>query len=92
MSHELPHDSNDSSESALFAALADVEAAMQREPSARTPQRRLAEEVTRAVHGDGALSTVQQDAALRFGGVATAESLQQVTPVASCEPRMVTVL
>ena len=56
---------------------------MQREPSARAPQRRLAEEVTRAVHGDGALSTVQQDAALRFGGVATAESLQHVTPVAS---------
>ena len=63
--------------------IAALEAAMQREPSARTPQRRLAEEVTRAVHGDGALSTVQQDAALRFGGVATAESLQQVTPVAS---------
>ena len=34
MSHELPHDSNNSSESALFAALADVEAAMQREVTA----------------------------------------------------------
>ena len=63
--------------------IATLEAAMQSDPAARSPQRRLAEEVTRAVHGEGALSSVQHDAALRFGGAATAESLQQVAAVAS---------
>ncbi|NBO09658.1 MAG: hypothetical protein EBV30_10040, partial [Actinobacteria bacterium] len=53
------------------------------DPAARSPQRRLAEEVTRAVHGDRAVLAVQQDAMLRFGGASTAESLQQVAPVAS---------
>lgn len=60
-----------------------VERSLQEDPSARAAQRRLADEVTRVVHGDAALSQVQQDAALRFGGAATAESLQQVTPTAT---------
>jgi tyrosyl-tRNA synthetase len=52
-------------------------------PSARAAQRTLAEAVTRTVHGDGALARVQSDAALRFGGAVTAESLQQVEPTAT---------
>ena len=39
--------------------------------------------MTRAVHGDAALTQVQGDAALRFGGASTAEALQQVAPTAS---------
>jgi tyrosyl-tRNA synthetase len=39
--------------------------------------------VTRVVHGAAALTKVQQDAALRFGGATTAESLQQVAPTTS---------
>ena len=35
------------------------------------------------VHGDGALTQVQSDAALRFGGAATAETLQSVAPTAA---------
>ena len=53
------------------------------DPSARAGQRRLAEEVTRAVHGDAAVRQAQSDAALRFGGAVTAEALQQVTPAGS---------
>jgi tyrosyl-tRNA synthetase len=39
--------------------------------------------VTRNVHGDAALTGVQSDAALRFGGALSAEALQQVAPSAS---------
>ena len=53
------------------------------DPSVRSAQRRLADEVTRSVHGDAALTQVQGDAALRFGGASTAEALQQVAPSAS---------
>ena len=53
------------------------------DPSSRAAQRRLAEEVTRAVHGEAAVKTAQGDAALRFGGAATAEALQQVAATAS---------
>jgi tyrosyl-tRNA synthetase len=52
-------------------------------PSGRAAQRTLAEEVTRTVHGETALTRVQNDAALRFGGAVTAESLQQVEPTAT---------
>jgi tyrosyl-tRNA synthetase len=60
-----------------------LEHAMQADPSARAAQRRLAEEVTRTVHGDAAIAQVQSDAALRFGGAVTADALQQVAPTAS---------
>jgi tyrosyl-tRNA synthetase len=53
------------------------------DPSARVAQRRLAEEVTRIVHGEALVAQVQADAALRFGGAVTAESLRQVVPAAS---------
>lgn len=53
------------------------------DPSARAAQRRLAEEVTRLVHGDAAVTQAQSDAALRFGGAVSAETLQQVAPTAS---------
>lgn len=60
-----------------------LEQSMRDDAAARIAQRTLAEAVTRTVHGDAALTRVQADAALRFGGAATAESLQQVTPVAT---------
>jgi tyrosyl-tRNA synthetase len=60
-----------------------LERVMQADPADRAAQRRLADEVTRAVHGETALAQVQSDAALRFGGALTAEALQQVTPTAS---------
>ena len=60
-----------------------IETALQADPSARTAQRRLADEVTRGVHGDQALARVQSDAALRFGGAVTADALRQVAPTAA---------
>lgn len=60
-----------------------LERALQADPSARAAQRRLADEVTRGVHGETALTQVQRDAALRFGGAATAETLQSVATSAT---------
>jgi tyrosyl-tRNA synthetase len=60
-----------------------VEQALLADPAARTAQRRLADEVTRMVHGESALAQVQADAALRFGGAVTAETLQSVAPTAA---------
>jgi tyrosyl-tRNA synthetase len=60
-----------------------IETSLAADPSSRAAQRRLADEVTRLVHGDAALQRAQSDAALRFGGATSAESLQQVTPAAS---------
>jgi tyrosyl-tRNA synthetase len=59
------------------------ERAVAEEPESRAAQRRLAEEVTRTVHGESALAQVQSDAALRFGGALNAEALQNVVPTAS---------
>ena len=64
--------------------------AMQDDPAARAAQRRLAEEVTRIVHGDGAVATVLSDAALRFGGAVSADALQQVAATASIERSRIT--
>lgn len=71
-------------------AIDGIERSLQEDPSARAAQRRLADEVTRVVHGDAALSRVQQDAALRFGGAATAESLQHVAPAATLTREQIT--
>jgi tyrosyl-tRNA synthetase len=60
-----------------------LEKSLQDDPSGRAAQRRLADEVTRNVHGDAALTGVKSDAALRFGGAVSAEALQQVAPSAS---------
>ena len=60
-----------------------IETSLQDDPSSRAAQRKLAEEVTRNVHGDAALKQAQSDAALRFGGAVSAEALQQVTPAAT---------
>jgi tyrosyl-tRNA synthetase len=65
--------------------IAALEKALQDDPSSRIAQRRLADEVTRTVHGEKALAQVQNDAALRFGGALTAESLQSVVPFAAIE-------
>jgi tyrosyl-tRNA synthetase len=65
------------------AEIAALEKSLQDDPASRAAQRRLADEVTRAVHGEPALAQVQNDAALRFGGAVTAESLQSVVPFAS---------
>ena len=48
------------------------------------------DEVTRAVHGESALAQVQSDAALRFGGALTAESLQSVAPSPSVSASKIT--
>jgi tyrosyl-tRNA synthetase len=60
-----------------------LERAVVDDPASRAAQRRLADEVTRTVHGDAAVRQAQGDAALRFGGAVSAESLQQVAPAAS---------
>jgi len=60
-----------------------LEQSLRDDPAARTAQRTLAESVTRTVHGDESLARVQADAALRFGGALSAETLQQVAPTAS---------
>jgi tyrosyl-tRNA synthetase len=65
------------------ADIESLEKSVVADPASRSAQRRLADEVTRMVHGDRALAQVQSDAALRFGGALTAESLQSVVPFAS---------
>jgi tyrosyl-tRNA synthetase len=60
-----------------------LERAVLDDPASRLAQRRLADEVTRIVHGENALAHVQSDAALRFGGEVTAETLQSVAPTAT---------
>jgi tyrosyl-tRNA synthetase len=65
------------------SAIDALEKSLQDDPSARAAQRRLADEVTRTVHGESALTQVQSDAALRFGGAVSAEALQQVAPSAT---------
>jgi tyrosyl-tRNA synthetase len=65
------------------AAIESLEKELLSNPAGRAAQRTLAEAVTRTVHGDAALTRVQSDAALRFGGAVTAESLLQVEPVAT---------
>ena len=62
------------------AAIEQLAEAVEEDPAGRAAQRRLADEVTRAVHGEPVLAQVQGDAALRFGGAVTAESLQNVAP------------
>jgi tyrosyl-tRNA synthetase len=62
--------------------IAALEQAMHADRSARAAQKRLAEEVTRIVHGPESVTRVIADAALRFGDTTTAESLRQVTPAA----------
>ena len=48
--------------------IAQLEESLQKEPEARTAQRRLAEEVTRCVHGEDGLAVAQQASAVLFGG------------------------
>ena len=65
------------------AGIEALEKSVVDDPSSRAAQRRLAEEVTRAVHGEAAVKNAQGDAALRFGGAVTAEALRQVAATAS---------
>ncbi|MGI6494806.1 MAG: tyrosine--tRNA ligase [Kiritimatiellia bacterium] len=48
--------------------IAELEAGLQANPGARTAQRVLAEEVTRAVHGEAALAAARQASEVLFGG------------------------
>jgi tyrosyl-tRNA synthetase len=64
-------------------SIARLEQSVAADPSSRLAQKTLAEEITSSVHGDAALTKVQADANLRFGGAITAESLQSVDAVAS---------
>jgi tyrosyl-tRNA synthetase len=60
-----------------------LERAVLDDPASRAAQRRLADEVTRTVHGEAALAHVQSDAALRFGGALSSDALRQVAPSAT---------
>ena len=64
--------------------------AVETDPAGRSAQRRLADEVTRMVHGENALAQAQGDAALRFGGAVTADSLQSVAPSATVSAAKIT--
>ncbi len=48
--------------------IAELEAELKSNPGARTAQRVLAEEVTRAVHGEAGLAAAQQASSVLFGG------------------------
>ncbi len=48
--------------------IAGLEQEMRRQPEARLPQRRLAEEVTRMVHGDRGLRIAEEASRVLFGG------------------------
>ena len=48
--------------------IAELEAELKANPGARTAQRVLAEEVTRAVHGEAGLAAAQQASSVLFGG------------------------
>ena len=50
------------------AQIADLAAAQRERPEARDPQRVLAEELTRAVHGEDGLRAAQRASAVLFGG------------------------
>jgi tyrosyl-tRNA synthetase len=65
------------------ADIDQLERSVESDPAARAAQRRLADEVTRGVHGETSLTQVQSDAALRFGGAVTAETLQSVAASAT---------
>jgi tyrosyl-tRNA synthetase len=71
-------------------AIDALEKSVESDPSSRAAQRRLAEEVTRAVHGDAEVKKAQGDAALRFGGAVTAEALQQVAATATVSSEKLT--
>ncbi|HEU5132077.1 MAG TPA: tyrosine--tRNA ligase, partial [Pyrinomonadaceae bacterium] len=71
--------------------IAALERVTREDSSARTAQKKLAEEVTRIVHGPESVTRVLHDAVLRFGGGAlTANSLQQVEAVASVSAQQLT--
>jgi tyrosyl-tRNA synthetase len=65
------------------AAIRDIEASARAAPEARHAQRTLAREVTRLVHGDGAVREAEAAAAALFGGdfsALSADTLLQVFP------------
>jgi tyrosyl-tRNA synthetase len=68
------------------AAIRDIEASAMAAPEARHAQRALAREVTRLVHGDGAVREAEAAAAALFGGdfsALSADTLLQVFPSVS---------
>ena len=61
--------------------IAELEAAGTREPEKRHPQRVLAQEVTRLVHGDEAVRDAEAAAAKLFGGDLSAMSVRELLDV-----------
>jgi tyrosyl-tRNA synthetase len=63
------------------ARIGELEAAAAAEPEGRHPQRELAREVTRQVHGDAAVQQAEAAADVLFGGDVSRLSLEQLAQV-----------
>ena len=61
--------------------IADLEARMKANPEARIPQKALAEELTRLVHGETGLATAQGATKTLFGGDVTGKSADELEAV-----------
>ena len=68
------------------ARIAELAAAQREHPEAREPQRVLAEELTRAVHGEAGLRAAQRASAVLFGGSLEGVSAADLEAIAADVP------
>ena len=68
------------------ASIAELAAAQRKHPEAREPQRVLAEELTRAVHGEDGLRAAQRASAVLFGGSLDGVSAADLEAIAADVP------
>ena len=68
------------------ARIAELAAAQRKHPEAREPQRVLAEELTRAVHGEDGLRAAQRASAVLFGGSLDGVSAADLEAIAADVP------
>lgn len=68
------------------ARIAELEASLREHPEQREPQRVLAEELTRAVHGEAGLQAAQRASAVLFGGSLEGLSAADLEAIASDVP------
>ena len=61
--------------------IAEIEALMKANPEARIPQKALAEEITRLVHGEAALSAAQGATQTLFGGDISGKSADELEAI-----------
>ena len=61
--------------------IAELEAQMKANPEARIPQKALAEELTRLVHGEAGLAAAQGATKTLFGGDITGKSAEELTQI-----------